>query len=134
MCRKWENMRKPMCPRTLSRFSETFFLLSNQIHQKLKTNQNILFKPFYNKMRIVKTKQKLSDEEKATLVNFYKQNKALWSLEVNVRNKEGLMKSFQRIFLIEIPTLSRQLLIENRKNTKIKLQRKSGSCLISYPF
>ena len=123
-----------MCPRTLSRFSETFFLLSNQIHQKLKTNQNILFKPFYNKMRIVKTKQKLSDEEKATLVNFYKQNKALWSLEVNVRNKEGLMKSFQRIFLIEIPTLSRQLLIENRKNTKIKLQRKSGSCLISYPF
>ena len=127
-------MRKPMCPRTLSRFSETFFLLSNQIHQKLKTNQNILFKPFYNKMRIVKTKQKLSDEEKATLVNFYKQNKALWSLEVNVRNKEGLMKSFQRIFLIEIPTLSRQLLIENRKNTKIKLQRKSGSCLISYPF
>ena len=127
-------MRKPMCPRTLSRFSETFFLLSNQIHQKLKTNQNILFKPFYNKMRIVKTKQKLSDEEKATLVNFYKQNKALWSSEVNVRNKEGLMKSFQRIFLIEIPTLSRQLLIENRKNTKIKLQRKSGSCLISYPF
>ena len=127
-------MRKPMCSRTLSRFSETFFLLSNQIHQKLKTNQNILFKPFYNKMRIVKTKQKLSDEEKATLVNFYKQNKALWSLEVNVRNKEGLMKSFQRIFLIEIPTLSRQLLIENRKNTKIKLQRKSGSCLISYPF
>ena len=123
-----------MCPRTLSRFSETFFLLSNQIHQKLKTNQNILFKPFYNKMRIVKTKQKLSDEEKATLVNFYKQNKALWSSEVNVRNKEGLMKSFQRIFLIEIPTLSRQLLIENRKNTKIKLQRKSGSCLISYPF
>ena len=127
-------MRKPMCPRTLSRFSETFFLLSNQIHRKLKTNQNILFKPFYNKMRIVKTKQKLSDEEKATLVNFYKQNKALWSSEVNVRNKEGLMKSFQRIFLIEIPTLSRQLLIENRKNTKIKLQRKSGSCLISYPF
>ena len=33
-------------------------------------------------------RQKLSDEEKTALINFYKQNKALWSSEVNFRNKE----------------------------------------------
>ena len=84
-------MRKPTSPRTLSRFSEIFFLLSDQIHGKFKTNQSILSKTFYNKMtdsENVKPKQKLSDEEKTTLINFYKQNKALWSSEVNFRNKE----------------------------------------------
>ena len=84
-------MRQPTCPHTLSRFSETFFLLSNQIHRKFKTNQNILSKTFYNKMadsENVQPKQKQSDEEKTTLINSYKQNKALWSSEVNFRNKE----------------------------------------------
>ena len=33
-------------------------------------------------------RQKLSDEEKTAIINFYKQNKALWSSEVNFRNKE----------------------------------------------
>ena len=33
-------------------------------------------------------KQKLPDEEKTTLINFYKQNKALWSSDVNYQNKE----------------------------------------------
>ena len=36
----------------------------------------------------VQPKQKLSDEEKTKLINFYKDNKALWSSEVNFRNKE----------------------------------------------
>ena len=36
----------------------------------------------------VQPKQKLSDEEKTTLINFYKQSKALWSSEVNFRKKE----------------------------------------------
>ena len=36
----------------------------------------------------VQPKQKLSDEEKTTLINFYKQKKALWSSEVNFWNKE----------------------------------------------
>ena len=36
----------------------------------------------------VQPKQKLSDEEKTTLINFYKQKNALWSSEVNFRNKE----------------------------------------------
>ena len=84
-------MRKSTCPRTLSRFAEIFFLLSNQIHRKFKANQNMLSKTFYNKMvdsENVQPKQKLSDEEKTTLINFYKENKALWSSEVNFRNKE----------------------------------------------
>ena len=66
-----------MCPRSLSRFSETFFLLSNQIHRKFKTNQNILSKTFYNKMadsENLQLKQKLSNEKKTTLINFYEQN------------------------------------------------------------
>ncbi len=33
-------------------------------------------------------KQKLSDEDKHKLVNFYKDKKALWSSEVNFRNRE----------------------------------------------
>ena len=36
----------------------------------------------------VKPKQKLPDEEKISLINFYKQNKAFQSSEVNFRNKE----------------------------------------------
>ena len=36
----------------------------------------------------MQSKQKLSDDEKTTLINFYKENKAFWSSEVNFRNKE----------------------------------------------
>ena len=70
LCCKWENMRKPTCPGTLSRFSKTFLLLSNQIHRKFKTNQNILSKTSHNKMadsENVQPKEKLSDEEKQLL-------------------------------------------------------------------
>ena len=84
-------MRKPKCPRTLSRFSETFFLLSNQIHREFKTNQNILSNIFCNKIadsENVQPKQRLFDEEKTTLINFSKQNEALWSSEVNFQNME----------------------------------------------
>ena len=71
LCCKWENMRKPTSPGTLSRFCETFFLLSNQIHWKFKMNQNILTKIFYNKMadsESMQPNQKLSDEEKQLLL------------------------------------------------------------------
>ena len=34
------------------------------------------------------SRSKTSDEEKTTLINFYKQNKTLWSSEVNFRHKE----------------------------------------------
>ena len=37
------------------------------------------------------------------------------------------MEGFQRIFVIGISMLSGQLLIENQRNTKIKLQKRSGS-------
>ena len=36
----------------------------------------------------MQSKQKLSDDEKTTLINFYKENKAFWSSEVNFQNKE----------------------------------------------
>ena len=78
LCYKWENMRKSTCPRTLSRFSEIFFLLSNQIHRKFKANQNMLSKTFYNKMvdsENVQPKQKLSDEDKQLLSAFIKRIK-----------------------------------------------------------
>ena len=71
-------MRKSTCPRTLSRFSEIFFLLSNQIHRKFKANQNMLSKTFYNKMvdrENVQPKQKLSDEDKQLLSAFIKRIK-----------------------------------------------------------
>ena len=88
-------MRKPTCPRTLSRLLKHFFL-SNQVHGKFKTNQNILSKTFCDKMadsENVQPKQKLSDKKNlSTLINLfclcYKQNKALWSSEVNFPNKE----------------------------------------------
>ena len=37
------------------------------------------------------------------------------------------MEGFQSIFVIGISMLSGQLLLENRRNTKIKLQRRSES-------
>ena len=88
-------MRKPTCPRTLSRLLKHFFL-SNQVHGKFKTNQNILSKTFCDKMadsENVQPKQKLPDKKNlSTLINLfclcYKQNKALWSSEVNFPNKE----------------------------------------------
>ena len=48
----------------------------------------------------VQPKQKLSDEEKSKLINFYKDNRALWSSEVNFRNKEE--KSVVKEDLIEL--------------------------------
>ena len=64
-------MKKPACPSFLSRFAETFLLLSSQIHWKLKINQNIL--TFYNKMvgsENVQLKQKLPDEENQLLSTY----------------------------------------------------------------
>ena len=49
----------------------------------------------------VQPKQKLSDEEKTTLINFYKQNKALWCSEINFRSKEdksGVIEDLVSLF------------------------------------
>ena len=123
----------------MSRFSEICFLLFNQIHRKFKTNQNILSKTFYKNMadgESVQPKQKLSDEEKTTLINFYKQNKALWYSEINFRSKEdksGVIEdlvslfdgSLSEDFLDRNFHVLRAALIENRRNTKIKLQKRN---------
>ena len=61
-------MKKLACPLSLSRFSKTFFLLSSQIHQKFKSNQNM--RTFYDKMvdnENVQLKQKLPDGENQIL-------------------------------------------------------------------
>ena len=118
----------------MSRFFETCYLLSNQIHRKFKTNQNILSKRFYNKMadsENMQLKQKLSDEEKPILVMFHKQNKAVWSSEVNFRNKEekstvkeDLVSLFDGRFSEDFLDRNFHALhtAENQRNTKIKLQ------------
>ena len=36
----------------------------------------------------MQSKKRLSDDEKTTLINFYKENEAFWSSKVNFRNKE----------------------------------------------
>ena len=59
---------KTRLSRSLSRFSKTFFLLSNQIYQKFKSNQNM--RTFYNEIvdsENVQLKQKLPDEENQIL-------------------------------------------------------------------
>ena len=90
----------------------------------------------------MQSKQKLSDDEKTTLINFYKENKAFWSSEVNFRNKEEksavkehfLKESIQRDFLIKTFMLSAQLFQENIRSIKEIFQRKSGNFTISCPF
>ena len=81
------SMRNLTCLRTLGRIFETLFLLSNEIHyMKVQNKPNIHFKMADSQN--MQSKQKLSDDEKTTLINFYKENKAFWSSEVNFRNKE----------------------------------------------
>ena len=125
-----------------------FILLSNQIHRKFKTNQNILSKTFYNKIadsENVQPEQKLSDEEKATLIDFYKHNDALWSSEVNFWNKKEKSAVRENLVSLSDGRFSEDFLDRNfhalraafhteLKKYKDKAPMKKWKFLISYPF
>ena len=93
----------------------------------------------------VQPKQKLSDEEKTTLINFYKQNKALWYSEVNFRNKEdksGVIEdlvslfdgSFSEDFLDRNFHALRAAFNRESQKYKDKAPKKKWKFLISYAF
>ena len=93
----------------------------------------------------VQPKQKLSDEEKTTLINFYKQNKALWYSEVNFRNKEDKSGVIEDLVSLFDGSFSEDLLDRNfhalraafnreSQKYKDKAPKKKWKFLISYAF
>ena len=141
----WEN---PRVPGPWVDFLKHFFFYPIKFIESSKQTKTFHPKHFTTRWRIVKTYSRNKSclvKKKQLLSTFINRIKAFWSLGVNFWNKEeksavkeDLVSLFDERFSEDFLDRSfhalRITFNKDRRNTKIKLQRRSGSFLVSYPF